>query len=86
MNGSKIQPCGNIDAGAIICLHDKSSTVAGLPDLVKVFTSVDQKHYANPQGRRIITINECLEGDDERHDDNESKTDVLNQYNHSRRA
>ncbi|TPX30303.1 hypothetical protein SmJEL517_g06110 [Synchytrium microbalum] len=56
---------GMADSGAIICLHDQQSTVDGMPDLVEAFTGTNTTRYINPQGRKIITLDECLHVCDE---------------------
>ncbi|KAI9202522.1 uncharacterized protein BJ171DRAFT_513338 [Polychytrium aggregatum] len=63
------------DAGAIVCMHDLyESTVGGLPVLVDAFTGTEG--YINPQGRRIITMEECINPGRSAHSRNSQRSEL----------
>ena len=52
---------GLADAGGVICMHDIHETsVQGTPELVAALRSSNGP-WVNPQGRRIVSLDECTE-------------------------
>lgn len=48
------------DSGGVVCLHDTyNSTVAGTPAVVQALRSGREAQWVNPQGRRLVTLDEC---------------------------
>lgn len=53
---------GMPDAGSILCMHDSyASTARSAANLTKALRGTDGP-FANPQGRRVVGMKECLEG------------------------
>ena len=51
------------DAGAIICLHDNFQgwdMISHLSSLVNLLETSEPQTTVNPQGRRIIPLNQCI--------------------------
>jgi len=61
---NKAYLAGMADTGGLICLHDIYSNVLnGTRELISLLRTTDKLPYANPQGRRIVTLEECLSED-----------------------
>jgi peptidoglycan/xylan/chitin deacetylase (PgdA/CDA1 family) len=53
---------GMADSGALLCLHDSyASTCNGVGQLIDALAADVPGQFANPQGRRIISMDECLD-------------------------
>lgn len=49
-------------AGSLLCFHDKvRSTVEGIPRLVQLLRASIPQTTVNPQGRRVLSMDECLD-------------------------
>ena len=58
-----IEVDGLADAGGVICMHDRiASTVAGVGPLITALRSGPEGGWVNPQGRRLISLEQCIEG------------------------
>jgi len=58
---SQIIVNGMADAGGLVCMHDSSpETCRGIATLVNMLTATEPRQTMNPQGRRILTMQECL--------------------------
>ena len=54
---------GMSDAGAIICLHDNDwaeNMVENLPELIKLLQTSNPQTTVNPQGRKILPLDQCI--------------------------
>ncbi|GAX76785.1 hypothetical protein CEUSTIGMA_g4231.t1 [Chlamydomonas eustigma] len=55
---------GMADAGALLCFHDNGQAgdlVSHLEELVTLLRTAEPRTTANPQGRKIISMPECLD-------------------------